>query len=598
MAHAHAITEAEVRGLATTQSFDRGYRYYRSSSVFEIIRRGNLFTARVEGSAYEPYRVQVTVSDASIVETSCTCPYDWGGICKHIVAVLLKVIHKPETIVEKPALTTMLVDLTAVQLRQILLSVAEEGPEFADAIEQEVSWLRDQPAAPAASSSKSVLVDINAVRREIHKDFRLAGKGDPYRGGFYDEYAGLEVDPDEIFGPHLEKVAALLDAEDEATAVTLITAIIDAYVDGLTSLDEWVYEYNTDVFDEANLDLGAALAEVLLSLDMQPDQQEAWLAQIADWEDALGDLKIARTAVERDWSYPPLKAAMGGHITEKGAGEAEAPYYADELARVRLRILARQGRTQEYINLAEAEGRTELAINMIAQSGDIEKAVAEGKAYLVYPQEILSLAHVLASKGEMEAALNVAEHGLNLEVEAGKVDLARWLRKQAAGNHPLALKAAQVAFASSYELADYTVVQQLAGDEWQTLKPELLQMLGQGWSTTHKIDIYLHENMLAEAMGALDAQGFAIDYDLRRVIEATRETNPNWGIRKCKQKAEEIMDAGRSGAYDTAVSWLQTVRDIYQQHQRQREWEAYLDSLLETHHRKYKLVPMLRHIRL
>jgi uncharacterized Zn finger protein len=370
--------------------------------------------AKVEGSEYEPYRVTVTVGDAGIVEMSCTCPYDWGGICKHIVATLLVVIHQPETIVEKPILTTMLADLTADQLRQVLNGVAETGPEFAEVIEQEVAWLRYQPTAPTGTSSTPVPVSLAAIRREMHKDFLLAGKGDPFQHGYYDEYAALEVDPDEILRPHLEILTALLDGSDVTTIVTLITTIIESFIDGLTDLDEWVYEYNMDLFEEANLTLGTALAEVLLGLDMQPDQQAEWLAQIANWEEALGDLAIAKTAVEQGWSYPPLVAAMKGNITEKGAWEGEAPYYADELAQVRLRILARQGRTREYIHLAEAEGRDDLAINMLAQSGDIEKAMAEAKTYLVYPREILSLAQVMAAQGEMEAALNVAEHGLSL----------------------------------------------------------------------------------------------------------------------------------------------------------------------------------------
>jgi len=585
--------------MASEQSIDRGYRYYRDEFVFDVIRRGDLITAKVEGSEYEPYRVTVTVGDAGIVEMSCTCPYDWGGICKHIVATLLVVIHQSETIVEKPVLTTMLADLTADHLRQVLSGVAERGPEFAEVIEQEVDWLRDQPTAPTGTSSTPVPASLAAIRREMHKDFLLAGKGDPLQHGYYDEYAALEVDPDEILRPHLEILTALLDGSDVTTAVTLIATIIESFIDGLTDLDEWVYEYNMDLFEEANLTLGTALAEVLLSLDMQPDQQEEWLAQIADWEEALGDLAIAKTAVEQGWSYPPLVAAMQGNISEKGAWEGEAPYYADELAQVRLRILARQGRTQEYIHLAEAEGQVELAINMMAQSGDIEKAMAEAKTYLVYPQEILSLAQVMAAQGEMEAALNVAEHGLSLEQSHGKDDLARWTREKAAeaGNQVLELIAAQVAFTSSHKLADYTAVKQIAGDEWQTIKPELLQKLRQGWSATDKIDIYLHENMLAEAMQALDEDGFVTDYDLRRVIEATRETYPDWGIRKCKRQAEAIMDAGQSGAYDTAVSLLGTVRDIYQQHRRQQEWEVYLDHLLAIHHRKYKLVPMLRDIR-
>ena len=72
---------------------------------------------------------------------------------------------------------------------------------------------------------------------------------------------------------------------------------------------------------------------------------------------------------------------------------------------------------------------------------------------------------------------------------------------------------------------------------------------------------------------------------------------PNWGILKCKRKAETIMDAGQAKYYETAVTWLSTARDIYQQHQWQQDWELYLDSVLEKHHRKYKLVPMLRNIR-
>jgi hypothetical protein len=53
-------------------------------------------------------------------------------------------------------------------------------------------------------------------------------------------------------------------------------------------MDLTIYEYNEDVLNEAELTLGAILAEVLLTLDMQPDPQDESLAQIADWEDGLG----------------------------------------------------------------------------------------------------------------------------------------------------------------------------------------------------------------------------------------------------------------------------------------------------------------------
>ena len=293
------------------------------------------------------------------------------------------------------------------------------------------------------------------------------------------------------------------------------------------------------------------------------------------------------------------RAADGTTHTNKGAWEGDAPYYADELALARLRILARQGRTEAYINLATAEGQIELAINMLAQSSRTTEAVTQAKAYLPYPRAILSLATVLAAQEEMDAALDLAEYGLALSETMGKVELARWTRDQAqaVGDDKLALKAAQTAFDASYDLVDYTAVQQLSSEQWPELKPLLLHKLESCGSASKKIGVYLHENMLTAAMRVLDNERYILDHDLRRVIEVTREKYPDWGIQKYQRQAEAIMDAGQSGAYDTAVSWLSHARNIYQQHQRQPEWRAYLDGLIREHGRKYKLVPMLRDIR-
>ena len=148
-----------------------------------------------------------------------------------------------------------------------------------------------------------------------------------------------------------------------------------------------------------------------------------------------------------------------------------------------------------------------------------------------------------------------------------------------------------------YQFADYTAVKHLAGNDWQNIQPQLLQILAQSGNTSSQVTIYLHEKMLTQAMQAIDRDGFWLESDLRQVIEATRTQYPDWGIQKCQLKAEKIMNAGKAGDYQTAVTWLHDARTIYQQHNRLREWQQYLDAVLETHHRKYKLVPLLRHIR-
>ena len=70
--------------------FRRGLDYYRSGMVECIDWDGSHATAEVCGSEEDPYLVEVDFSEDSEVEDwSCDCPYEWGPVCKHIVAVLL-----------------------------------------------------------------------------------------------------------------------------------------------------------------------------------------------------------------------------------------------------------------------------------------------------------------------------------------------------------------------------------------------------------------------------------------------------------------------------------------------------------------------------
>lgn len=611
------VSENDIQGRATAQSFAKGQSYYRNGYVSDVVRRGDVVTAVVAGSEYEPYQVQITLDETGVVDASCTCPYDWGGDCKHIVAVLLALVHHAEVVSEKPALETLLAGLTEAQLRQVLLHVAADRPDVTAAVEREVEWLQKQPTT-AVPEQLAVTVDVTAVRREIGKDFRVAGYSDSRRYDYYDNYDDeTGIDLEGILRPHLDKLETLLDDGQAEAAASLLTTIIDAYAEGLNDLDEWVYDENDYLIEEMRDELAEWLAEVLLSLELSPEEREEWLAQIESWEGYFGEMELAVTAVNQGWEYPPLVAVLQGHVTDKGVWEEEAPDYADQLAGARLRILQRQERFQEYIYLAEAEGQHYLYVTMLARMEQIGKALAEARKLLTGPNEFFGVAQVLAGQGEMAAALEIGEFGLGVvepghsavtidpsgfqvATGGGKRDLAVWLRDQAeqAGRPSLALEAAKVAFHHGGTLANYQSVERLAGDDWSLIKLELLPTLVKGGFAVEAIDIYLYEGMLAEAMKKIDAGGyFYYGRDLAKVIAATREKYPDWGIQKYRQLAEQIMDGGKAKDYDTAVSYLRQARDIYAQHNRLDEWRAYLDWLLTTHQRKYKLVPMLREIR-
>ena len=48
---------------------------------------GHNIYAEVIGTSV--YKLEIKISDDEDIGASCSCPYDFGGFCKHIVAVLV-----------------------------------------------------------------------------------------------------------------------------------------------------------------------------------------------------------------------------------------------------------------------------------------------------------------------------------------------------------------------------------------------------------------------------------------------------------------------------------------------------------------------------
>ena len=110
-----------------------------------------------------------------------------------------------------------------------------------------------------------------------------------------------------------------------------------------------------------------------------------------------------------------------------------------------------------------------------------------------------------------------------------------------------------------------------------------------------KVDVFLHENLVGDAIAAVEGDPFGAL--VARVADAAIESHPDWVIETCSRRAEEIMDQGRSKAYDEAVDWLGKVQDAHLAAGREEEWLDYLEELIDHHQRKYKLRPMLEDLK-
>jgi len=86
------FTEADLEALVPRKIFERGSAYYyEDNAVGRIRRTGDTFKAKVEGT--ETYRVELTIRAGKPPKIYCDCPYDYGNVCKHGIALGLAVLE-------------------------------------------------------------------------------------------------------------------------------------------------------------------------------------------------------------------------------------------------------------------------------------------------------------------------------------------------------------------------------------------------------------------------------------------------------------------------------------------------------------------------
>ncbi len=591
------LTEELIRQYATEKSFQRGEEYYHGDLVLSLIQRGDLLKAEVEGSQYDSYQIQVTLEAEEGIDAVCDCPYDWGGWCKHIVAVLLTCVHKPEEIELKSPLEQMLAGLDRDQLKILLLQLNEQNPSLDNQIESQILTIQSMASSGKSSSEKSLpnrqkQLNPAPFRRQVRDILRSLDH--MRRSEAYWHVEGTVDQMRQVLG----QAQAFVNAEDGRNALLVLEAITDEYVRG------WLYLDDSDGFaGEFFGDLGAAWTEAFLTADLTPTETKIWTAKLAEWQEEVEDYGIeeyfdaAQAAALQGWDYPPLQRILKGETPDEEESDFGPTWHADELAIARLNVLERQERYDEYLFLAKAEGLTARCVIMLVALGRIEEAVEYGRKHITTTEDASSLAQVLHAQGATEKAVEIAERGLTLS--GLKFTLANWLCNLAeeTGKTELALRAAVIAFKANSVIETYLRVSGLAGVRWPEIKDELLTHMVQKETgmDSSKVGIYLHEGMLEEAMRVVDTGYVSFDI-LRRVVEAATQSHPDWAIHHSQSQAERIMDPGKAKYYRHAANWLTKARAAYRTANREPEWQKYLSDLMQKHSRKYKLMPMLKEL--
>jgi uncharacterized Zn finger protein len=581
------ISEFTVRRYANAKSFQRGEAYFEAGAVTTITQRGQQLQAEVEGNERLPYRVSINFDDKGIASAKCTCAYSLDGWCKHIVATILVTTRQPEIIEQRPTLEQLLDRLDHVQTQRLIQELVAEQPQLIDVIDQHVSWMTNPVPKPISTKpGRQISVNLAAIRGQVKQILREAVR-------YFEE--GYEEDPitEDLFS--LVQTALEYSGQGESdNAIAILEAITS------TCAENWeeVLEYGADN-DEIAWELNLAWCEVILSTELTSEEKVDIQVSLEVWQDEWNaDFSMTLDALRQGWDYPPLLRVLQGDISEMGVWEREIPNYADDLALIRLKILERQQRYQEYLYLAQAEGQTQEYLTMLGRLGRVEEALAAAETQMKSIEDAFALAKTLAEQGSLAEALDIALAGFNLPGNS-QYELGIWTSDlaEALGHPQAALVALMAAFQVKPCFVDYQRMAELAGDRWESIKTELLRMIRtcRNWGVeSAKIDIFLHEGLIEDAISTVTELSSYNSALIHRVMEAAVSHNPDWVIANARRRAEKIMDEGKAEYYDDAIAWLKKVRAAYIKSSRQADWSKYREKLIEIHARKRKLMTMFK----
>lgn len=605
------LTESMIRASASTQSFQRGQEYYEGGAISNTAIQGSVLTGECEGTSAPYYSVRVELDEGGVVAAHCTCPYEFGGYCKHIVALLLTYLHAPQQFAIRAEPAEMLAELDRDDLIALLTKLLRDRPELHDWLEAAMTT----PTRSKTSKARHTKVDPEVYRRQIRNilhslDGMRASEAYWHVGGIADELRTV-----------VETAKQFLEAGDAETALEILLTLADEAGHGIEYIDDSDGELGGFMDD-----IGLPLAEAILSLEMSDVEHEKLITRLNKLTKDLGDygieggIQLGLEAALQGWGDAPVEGSRTARYVvddeeddewddeeewdDEDASEdwdeghsypASTFDHSGDLAEAKLNVLDRQGRTDEYLALCLKTNRHLRYALKLCDLDRVAEAVRHAAQHLSSADEALRLAERLRELKHVSEALSIGERGL--ELDGSKARLGEWLGalEEAQGRTEPALQAWLAALPDNPSLSTYQTVKRLAGSKWAKLRPEAMKSLDKSYNKLPLAEVLLFEQEWDEAIRVAEHDTFGYRV-MEMVADAVTVHRPEWVVRTSLKQAERLMVEVKSKNYPIAANWLKKAKKAYQQLGRQSEWQAYLDKIKEQYKRRPALQAQLRQL--
>ncbi len=572
------LSEQTVRARFDPQSWQRGRQYARDGAIINARRQGMTLKASCIGSQPEPYRIEVTFKLRGIANADYTCPVGEDGYCKHVVALLVTWLNRPETFREAEDTDAALQRREKDELIALIKQMIWRYPDLESLLEM--------PLLVGGKASQPI------NRAVFHRQIAAAF----HRGG-YEWRAETEIAREIL--PLAEIADMFLQQRDYANATTAYEAISSAMLDQYGA-----YNDEDGALQEIIFRCVEGMIDALSGLTVEPDTRAMILPTIfaiyhADIESGRSELsgEIADTLVdlltdaERRTVAEWVRAAL-----PEGKSWSDN-YHRQAYGAFLLNLEADDLDDEAFLRLCRETSRADDLVTRLLTLDRVEEA--EQEAQHVSDYDLIGLANLFIEHQQTDGAERLMRERAATSQDSR---VTEWLMTYYAthGNDTGALNLAMRLFEMRPGFDTYKEIRRLAQKigTWDTLHADLLASLIQSGTIPLLVSIHLDEGELDRAIDCVlkpekPKERVGIPFGAHTaltVAKAAEATQPE-SAREIYERHVESLIAGRQReSYRQACGYLVTVRELYDRLDEYERWERYLAGLQE----KYRTLRALK----
>ena len=557
------LTEASIRNRVGEQSFKRGKRYFQQDAIMSPWMQGSVLKAKCWGSMPQPYHVWVQLGANGIDSGECSCPVGDGGYCKHVAALLLMWLHKPDSFQEIEPLDKALKRQEKDDLIVLIRQMITRYPDL-----EELIFL----STPGGASANAP-INPDLIRRQVQNAVKHGDYGHDYYGAA------------QTIANELQAIMQQGDVYRELGDWLNTAVIYRTVLDELRNQYNQIYDHDGDlgaVFGDGSERLGMCLQAI-----EQPEPRLDILRTLVNivfddiniggygfGDEAYGIVLDQATAVEKietvSWVEEELRKFSDlDDFSSKWRTEA----YGRFLINLQMQSLS----DEEYIALCRRTGQFQALIERLLQLGRVQEAIADSQAASDY--ELLTLADLFVTHGHGKVAEEIIWERTGTSKDTR---LDGWLKKRAveSGDWQKAMKYAENQYWARPTVEGYGELKAMAEqlDNWPDSRKEILTRLTQKEEYELLTRIYLLENDVETALETLPKVRFGGNLAIE-VARAAEETHPRQSLNIYQQKVERLITARGRDNYAQAAEYLKRVQALFIQLKETENWQDYIQGI-------------------